>query len=65
MDRSAMKPQNGTVDVTGNTRQPGVGLATLFLCPLCAKRKQSLGRRLRRVDGVRQWVCKPCVAKED
>jgi hypothetical protein len=42
-------------------RHPGVGMSPMFLCPCCAKRKQSAGRRLKRVQGLRQWVCAQCV----
>ena len=58
-----MKPHGGNPDFTMAQRQPGVGMAPLFLCPLCAVRRQSLGRRLKRVQGVRQWICKTCVEK--
>ena len=42
-------------------RTAGVGMAPMFLCPCCAKRKHSTGRRLQRVQGIRQWVCQQCV----
>jgi hypothetical protein len=42
-------------------RTAGAGMAPMFLCPCCAKRKHSTGRRLLRVQGIRQWVCQQCV----
>ena len=42
----------------------GAGHMTNFRCGRCAVHKQTLGRRLRRVKGVRQWCCKACVAIE-
>lgn len=42
-------------------RHPGTGMSPMFLCPCCAARKHSTGRRLLRVQGLRQWVCAQCV----
>ena len=41
-------------------RHAGTGMAQTFLCPMCAKPRAVLGRRLRRFRGRRQWVCKGC-----
>lgn len=40
----------------------GVGLAGTFRCAACGVPKMVLGRKLRRVQGVRQWVCARCAA---
>lgn len=40
----------------------GTGLSSTFKCCLCLKPRQVAGRRLMRVHGVKQWVCKGCVA---
>ena len=43
------------------SRNPGTGQACAYACASCAKRFGSLlGRRLRLVQGVRQWVCPRC-----
>jgi hypothetical protein len=39
----------------------GVGMAPTFRCALCSKPRSPTGRKLQRVQGVRQWVCKYCV----
>mgnify|MGYP001769277380 CR=1 FL=1 len=40
---------------------PGVGMAPTFRCGACARQGlPTTGRRLRRVHGVRQWVCRRC-----
>ena len=40
---------------------PGVGMSPTFQCAACARQGlPTTGRRLRRVQGVRQWVCKRC-----
>jgi iron only hydrogenase large subunit-like protein len=41
-------------------RSMQAGHYVTFLCPCCAKKKEALGRRLQRVQGVRQWVCRGC-----
>jgi hypothetical protein len=39
----------------------GPGMAPTFRCAACARPGLSTtGRRLRRVHGVRQWVCAKC-----
>ena len=40
---------------------PGPGLQATFRCGRCDKPRQSLGRKLQRVLGLRTWVCKGCV----
>lgn len=42
----------------------GAGAHQSFLCPLCSKPRQVLGRKLQRVQGLSQWVCHACKAKE-
>lgn len=39
-------------------RGAGTGMYARFQCAACAKPKSVAGRRLKRVHGVRQWVCK-------
>ncbi len=43
-------------------RQPGVGHHSSFLCALCRQTRDTLGRRLLPVRGVKQWVCPTCNA---
>lgn len=38
----------------------GTGHGMSFKCAACVKPKPILGRKLQRVDGVRQFVCKGC-----
>ena len=33
-----------------------------FMCPRCAKKKDSHGRKLQRVLGLRTWVCRGCAS---
>jgi transcription elongation factor Elf1 len=44
-------------------RAMGSGLTTTFLCAACSKPKLTTGRRLKRVQGLRTWVCKACAEK--
>lgn len=44
-------------------RAMGSGLLTTFLCAACNKPKMTTGRRLKRVQGLRTWVCKACAEK--
>ena len=41
-------------------RNQGTGMYNTFLCPLCAKFKGMDGRKIRLVQGLRQYVCKGC-----
>lgn len=41
-------------------RAVGTGMPMSFRCAACAKPKPVPGRRLKRVLGLRQWVCKGC-----
>jgi predicted SprT family Zn-dependent metalloprotease len=41
-------------------RPVGMGAAISFRCAACAQPKPTLGRRLKRVLGLRQYVCKGC-----
>lgn len=43
-------------------RAVGTGMHMAFRCAACAKPKPVPGRRLKRVLGLRQWVCKGCAA---
>ena len=53
-------------DNPGNTprdvvmSQPGIGYYSAFLCALCHIKRDTGGRKLQRVLGVRQYVCKGC-----
>jgi hypothetical protein len=38
----------------------GIGLHSNFLCARCNQSRNSLGRKLLRVQGVKQYVCKGC-----
>lgn len=39
----------------------GVGLAMTFRCGACCKVKPVVGRKLKRVLGLRQYVCAKCI----
>ena len=41
-------------------RPVGMAHQSLFRCAACGNPRQCLGRRLQRVHGLRQWVCKGC-----
>lgn len=42
-------------------RNAGIGLASRWACGACGKPQyMMLGRKLRRVRGVRTWVCAGC-----
>jgi len=38
----------------------GTGMAGTFLCGACANFRSIYGRRLKRVMGLRQYVCAAC-----
>ena len=38
----------------------GIGLHSLFQCAKCSQRRETRGRKLQRVQGVKQWVCRGC-----
>lgn len=38
----------------------GTGMYNTFLCPMCAKPRGMTGRKIKRVQGLRQYVCKGC-----
>lgn len=40
--------------------QRGAGLSITFRCAKCNQPRNALGRRLLRVQGVKQYVCKGC-----
>lgn len=42
------------------TFQPGAGHHTNFLCGKCSKTKETIGRRIRFVRGLRTYVCAAC-----
>lgn len=42
----------------------GPGHHSAFCCARCAAHHLVMGRRMRRVQGVRSWVCAACVVKE-
>lgn len=41
-------------------RPVGAGHHISFFCALCNQPRNALGRKLQRVQGLRQWVCKGC-----
>lgn len=45
-------------------RPSGIGHASTFLCGRCDTPSLTTGRRLRRVLGLRTYVCARCIAKE-
>ena len=51
-------PTNTPRDVAQS--QPGVGHYSGFRCAACCQTKGTLGRKLQRVMGLRQYVCKGC-----
>lgn len=44
-------------------KHPGVGVYMTFRCAACAKVKGVVGRKLKRVMGLRQYVCAGCNEK--
>lgn len=44
-------------------RPVGMGMVSNFMCDACAKPKAVLGRKLRRLGGMRTWVCGACAAR--
>lgn len=40
----------------------GSGLSQTFLCAACVKYRLIPGRRLKRVNGLKTWVCRECAA---
>lgn len=54
-------PDNETRGPDRRIAHAGPGMAPRFMCAACGRPGLStIGRRLRRVHGVRQWVCKRC-----
>ena len=51
-------PGNGPREV--KMPQPGTGHYCGFICALCCVKHGTNGRKLQRVRGVRQYVCKGC-----
>lgn len=39
---------------------PGPGMYITFRCGACSKVKSCIGRKLKRVMGLRQYVCEGC-----
>ncbi len=46
---------------TAWSTQRGAGMHMTFRCARCNQPRTSLGRRLLRVQGVKQYVCKECL----
>ncbi len=44
----------------GGMRHAGPGHTITFLCAACQKRRDGFGKRLRRVLGLRTYVCRDC-----
>lgn len=47
-------------DLTQNQHAPATGMSQSFRCGACCKPKPITGRRLKRVMGLRQYVCAGC-----
>lgn len=48
------------------TAEPaGPGLSQLFRCPSCDRNRQMTGRKLRRVMGLRTWICAECAKPKE
>jgi predicted SprT family Zn-dependent metalloprotease len=41
-------------------RERGIGLHSNFICAACRQSRITLGRKLKRVQGVKQYVCRGC-----
>lgn len=56
-----MSSDNETRGPDRRITHPGVGMSPTFTCAACARSGlRTTGRRLKRVHGVRQWVCAKC-----
>lgn len=44
-------------------RNPGPGMHITFKCAACSKVRSCFGRKLQRVQGLRQYVCSTCYEK--
>ena len=55
-----MNSDNATKAPAPAWRHAGSGHSSTFLCAKCAKGRTMLGRTMRMVHGVRQWVCVDC-----
>ena len=38
----------------------GIGMSNTFRCAACEKPRQIMGRRMKAVQGLKQYVCKEC-----
>lgn len=52
-------------DVTAKQNSGGQGYSSLFMCAACGGKKGCIGRRLKRVQGIRQWVCSRCASASE
>lgn len=52
---------NPSRDLTAVRPSAGLGLTSLFQCGRCSRRGSTMGRRMRKVRGVKTWVCAQCV----
>lgn len=41
-------------------REVGLGAVPRFRCAACDRASDTTGRRLKRVNGLRTWVCRKC-----
>lgn len=55
-----MNPFHSIRDLSQSQRAPATGMNQSFKCGACCKPKPILGRRLKRVMGLRQYVCVGC-----
>ena len=55
-----MNPFHSIRDLSQSQRAPATGMNQSFKCGACCKPKPINGRRLKRVMGLRQYVCAGC-----
>ena len=55
-----MNPHFSLRDLSQSQRAPATGMNQSFKCGACCKPKPIQGRRLKRVLGLRQYVCAGC-----
>jgi hypothetical protein len=55
-----MSSDNARLRPTPGFKPSGVGLYMTFRCAACANVRGCVGRKLKRVMGLRQFVCQKC-----
>lgn len=56
-----MRPDDSTKTSSVTYKPAGPGMYMTFRCAACCKVKEVQGRKMKRVLGLRQYVCKGCV----